>query len=182
MAPIDEGVKPPNRSESFMEIRLLKRGEEVACEGILRALPDWFGIEEGIAHYVKALSSMETWVLETESGIAGFLTLHPYGNSAADVYVMAVSPSMRDQGLGRRLMQHAESILRDRGVEFMQVKTLAPSRPSKAYARTRGFYLKMGFRPLEENKLWGEKNPCLIMVKHLPCQKPEGIKGEAKLG
>jgi len=27
----------------------------------------------------------------------------------------------------------------------------------------------MGFEPLEENRLWGETNPCLIMVKHLAC-------------
>ena len=30
--------------------------------------------------------------------------------------------------------------------------------------------MAMGFRPLEENKLWGERNPCLIMVKHLACR------------
>jgi hypothetical protein len=30
----------------------------------------------------------------------------------------------------------------------------------------------MGFRPVEENNLWGDVNPCLIMIKHLSCQPP----------
>ena len=64
-------------------------------------------------------------------------------------------------------VEHVEALLRPRGVELLQVKTLGPSRPSAAYARTRGFYEHLGFRPLEENALWGEVNPCLIMVKHL---------------
>ena len=32
-----------------------------------------------------------------------------------------------------------------------------------------GFYERLGFTPLEENDLWGEVNPCLILVKHLVC-------------
>ena len=36
------------------------------------------------------------------------------------------------------------------------------------YARTRAFYLAMGFRPLEEfTQLWNEQNPCLLMVKRI---------------
>jgi hypothetical protein len=55
---------------------------------------------------------------------------------------------------------------RDR-VEFLQVKTLGPTRPDEGYDRTRRFYAQLGFRPLEEIRdLWPE-NPCLIMVKAL---------------
>ena len=35
------------------------------------------------------------------------------------------------------------------------------------YARTRHFYEKMGFLPLEETDLWGADTPSLIMVKPL---------------
>jgi GNAT superfamily N-acetyltransferase len=80
---------------------------------------------------------------------------------------MAIAESYHGQGCGRQLIEHTEQILRSRSVEFLQVKTLAPSRPSEHYERTRGFYEHMGFKPLEENQLWGEQNPCLIMVKHL---------------
>ena len=50
----------------------------------------------------------------------------------------------------------------------LQVKTLGPSHPSEHYAATRQFYVARGFRPLEElTEIWGEDNPCLIMVKRL---------------
>jgi len=61
----------------------------------------------------------------------------------------------------------AEAYLRDRGVEYLQVKTLGPSDPDPGYARTRAFYEARGFVPLEElHGLW-EDNPCLLLVKRL---------------
>ena len=60
-----------------------------------------------------------------------------------------------------------EAYLRDRGVEYLQVKTLGPSRPDAGYERTRGFYEARGFVPLEElHDLW-DANPCLLLVKRL---------------
>jgi hypothetical protein len=48
------------------------------------------------------------------------------------------------------------------------VKTLGPSHPSEAFARTRRFYEALGFIPIEETTaFWGESNPCLILVKSL---------------
>ena len=82
---------------------------------------------------------------------------------------MAVRPACHRGGIGRDLVLHAESLLRGRSKEYLQVKTLGPSRADEYYERTRRFYRSMGFRALEENSLWGETNPCLIMVKHLAC-------------
>ena len=82
---------------------------------------------------------------------------------------MAVAERLHGQGCGRKLVEHAELVLRSRSVEFLEVKTLGPSKPDTNYERTRGFYDRMGFRPLEENAMWGDTNPCLIMVKHLRC-------------
>jgi hypothetical protein len=48
------------------------------------------------------------------------------------------------------------------------VKTLGNSHPDKNYKSTREFYSAVGFYPLEEIKeIWGEKNPCLIMIKNI---------------
>lgn len=54
---------------------------------------------------------------------------------------------------------------RARGTKLLEVKTLGPSKADPNYARTRHFYEKMGFLPLEETDLWGADTPCLIMVK-----------------
>jgi len=40
-------------------------------------------------------------------------------------------------------------------VELLQVKTLGPSLPDAGYDRTRRFYLRMGFRPLEKFTAYG---------------------------
>ena len=82
---------------------------------------------------------------------------------------MAVLPEYHRQGIGRALLRHAEAALATDGVEFLQVKTLAPSKPDEGYDKTRAFYLAYGFRPLEEFRdLWDAENPALQMIKTIP--------------
>jgi ribosomal protein S18 acetylase RimI-like enzyme len=131
---------------------------------VLAALPDWFGIEEAVDAYVRDVAGLPTFA----AGRAGFLALKQHTEAAAEIYVMGVRPESRRHGLGTALLEAAESFLRARGVEYLQVKTLGPSDPSEHYAATRSFYSARGFRPLEElTAIWGDANPCLIMVKHL---------------
>ena len=136
----------------------------------MRALPEWFGIEEAILEYRKSIERMETFVAERAGTLAGFLTLNQHNQYSAEIHVMAVRPEYHRMGIGTSLIRHAERLLHARSTEYLQVKTLGPSRQSEAYARTREFYQIVGFRPLEENNLWGDANPCLIMVKHLSCR------------
>jgi len=150
-------------------IRRLTPDEGAICERMLRALPEWFGIEEALVAYVKDTRTMETWVALADGAPAGFLTLRGHNPAAAEIQVMAVLPEWHGRGVGRALVEHVEPLLAARGVAYLQVKTLGPSRPNEHYARTRGFYAHMGFVPLEENHLWGDVNPSLIMVKHLAC-------------
>ena len=82
---------------------------------------------------------------------------------------MAVRQDYHRSGVGSALVRHAEAAVRARQIEYLEVKTLGPSRESRDYAQTRDFYRAMGFHPLEETNLWGDVNPCLIMVKHLGC-------------
>jgi ribosomal protein S18 acetylase RimI-like enzyme len=147
----------------------MQRGEDAACEAILRALPEWFGIEEALAGYARDLRALETWVADVGGAVVGFLTVKQHTKGSAEIKVMAVAPEAHGRGHGRGLMRSAERALRERGVELLQVKTLSPSRPDAHYERTRGFYERMGFRPLEETNEWGDDNPCLVMVKHLVC-------------
>jgi ribosomal protein S18 acetylase RimI-like enzyme len=85
---------------------------------------------------------------------------------AAEVYVMGVLPEYRRKGVGRAMLRVAEASLASKGVEFLQVKTLSPSKPDVGYEQTRAFYFAYGFRPLEEFPLlWGAENPALQMIK-----------------
>jgi len=148
-------------------IRLLHPDEHQLCENILRGLPDWFGIEEALANYVRDVQLMQTWVTRPVDEVAGFLTLNRHNVHSAEIHVMAVAHSHHGLGYGRQLVEFAEQVLRNERIEFLEVKTLSPSQPSSHYERTRGFYEHMGFKPLEENLLWGKANPCLIMIKHI---------------
>ena len=152
-------------------VRPMYEGEERACETILRSLPEWFGIEEAIVRYVGDLGWAETYVTEVTGQIVGFLALRQHNPYCAEIHVMAVLGEHHGRGVGRLLIDHAETVLRCRSVEYLQVKTLGPSRPNEPYASTREFYMHFGFRPLEETSLWGPVNPCLIMVKHLGCSQ-----------
>lgn len=143
---------------------------------LLRSLPDWFGIESSIVEYVEKARELPTYlawpdggplIRERERQPVGVLLVARHFPESAEIYLMAVEPALHRRGVGRSLVQALEADLIAGGVELLQVKTLGPSRPDASYDRTRQFYARMGFRPLEEiHDLWPE-NPCLVMVKIL---------------
>ena len=133
------------------------------CERVLRDLPEWFGIEDATASYIRDVADLPTFGI----GDDAFLSLKLHTPLAAEVYVMGVRRARHRQGLGSTLLRAAEAYLKARAIEYLQVKTLGPSDPDAGYARTRSFYLARGFAPLEEiHGLW-ESNPCLLLVKRL---------------
>lgn len=141
------------------------------CEPILRLLPEWFGIEEAIVHYVQEIDRLLTFMAWNQQQAIGFLSLKQHNQFSAEIYVMAVHPHFQRRGVGNQLVEAAEQELQRSGVEYLQVKTLGTSRPNLHYAKTRAFYESVGFRPLEEFlELW-EGNPCLQMVKFLRSNK-----------
>jgi ribosomal protein S18 acetylase RimI-like enzyme len=143
-------------------------GQAVLCEPILRSLPQWFGIEEAVVHYVQEIEHLPTFLAVADGRVAGFLSLKEHFAEAAEVYVMGLRVEYHRRGLGCALVERAEEWFRSRGGEYLQVKTLSPARADENYARTRAFYRAMGFRPLEEfPHLWDEANPCLLLVKAL---------------
>lgn len=145
---------------------LLNQGS--TCEAILRALPDWFGVESAIRDYVQAVDTLPTFLACQGERAQGFLTVKIHNVYSAELYVMGILPEAHRQGLGRRLVTAAEAFLQAQNIEYFQVKTLGPSNPDPGYANTRAFYMAAGFRPMEEfHQIWDQNNPCLIMVKKI---------------
>jgi GNAT superfamily N-acetyltransferase len=152
----------------MISIHAPKLGQSAVCEPILRALPDWFGIEEANLMYIRDINVNPTFVAQADEKIVGFLTLMEHNQYSAEIHVMAVSPEWHRKGVGRELVHSAEDHLRRRNFEFLQVKTLSGKDPDEGYKKTRAFYLALGFRPLQEfDDLWGSENPCLQLVKSL---------------
>ena len=138
------------------------------CTPIIRSLPEWFGMQSGIDHYSSVIDQLPTFLASSSAGVIGFLSLKQHNPYSAEIYVMGILPGMHRMGIGKALVNTAQTWLKLQGSEYLQVKTLGSSNPDSNYARTRAFYLAMGFRPLEEfRQIWDEHNPCLILVKRL---------------
>ncbi len=135
---------------------------------MLGELPGWFGIEQSVEDYVAVADQSPTMVASVDGKDVGFLTTVRHSPYAAEIYVMGVLPQYHRHGIGSQLLGHAERSLAADGVEYLQVKTLSPSRHDAGYERTRAFYHACGFRALEEfPNLWGPENPALQMVRAL---------------
>lgn len=140
------------------------------CREILRTLPQWFGIEQAIERYVRASAELPMLAAGNGHDPVGFASLKQHATHSAELYLLGVRPELHRRGIGTALVEAAEAKLAAEGIEYLQVKTLGPSRPSRGYEQTRRFYEARGFRALEELPgYWDEDNPCLIMVKRIPC-------------
>jgi coenzyme F420-0:L-glutamate ligase/coenzyme F420-1:gamma-L-glutamate ligase len=130
---------------------------------VLRDLPEWFGIEESTRQYIEDAATLPTLAVEPD---LGFLSVKQHTPRAAELYVMGVRREQHRRGIGRALVSEAERWCRARGIRYLQVKTLGPSRPDTGYDATRAFYEAVGFVALEElHGLWSHDNPALILVK-----------------
>lgn len=142
--------------------------KQTITERVLRDLPEWFGIEEAIVEYVQQSQHMMFWAAYVLDRPVGFLALLEHNRYTAEIYCMGIDKHFHHQGLGTSLVNASLADCRNKGREFLTVKTLDQSRPDKSYEKTRQFYLAMGFRPLEVfPTLWDEENPCLFMAKYL---------------
>ena len=138
------------------------------CEAVLRSLPMWFGIERALLMYARDSATMPTFALSDGPHLGGFLTLREHFPEAWDIHCVAVRADARGQGHGSRLLAHAEAWLKERGVRFLQVKTVAATSSSREYAETREFYRHRGFTPIEVfPTLWDPHNPALQLIKVL---------------
>ena len=152
----------------MIQIREIRDPSERAkiCDEILRALPDWFGIESAILDYVAQVKTMAFYPAFDEERAVGFVAVKRHNLHTAEVCVMGVLEAYHRQGIGKRLIAACEVHCRENHLEFLTVKTVDDSSGCDRYAKTRAFYFSAGFRPLEVFPLfWDERNPCLFMVK-----------------
>lgn len=135
---------------------------------ILRLLPDWFGIEEAIQKYVQTAKEHRFYAVYEENQVIGFASVVNHNESTAEIHVMGILSTFHSQGVGTLLINAIAADCQKTGHRLLMVKTLGGSSPDPYYQRTRSFYEKVGFLPLEEMKeIWGTKSPCLLMVKIL---------------
>lgn len=140
--------------------------KSIITSSILRSLPEWFGIEKAILEYTDRVQNSDFYAAYCENVPVGFVSIKPNNKYTSEIYVMGILKEHQNIGIGKKLLENVQEELTINGVKFLMVKTLGDSDPDINYKNTREFYIRAGFYPLEEIKeIWGEENPCLIMVK-----------------
>ena len=143
-----------------------RRGLGAIARAVLDTLPDWFGIPEANDTYVAFVDAHDTWTATTADGtVVGLISGRRHFPETAEIELLAVVPASHRGGVGRALLDAFEAFHRAGGVRMIEVKTLGPSNPDEGYAKTRAFYLGVGFLPIEELDIWAPENPALLMVK-----------------
>lgn len=134
---------------------------------ILQSLPEWFGLPESTAEYIRTCRTLPLWAEYRDGKTVGFLAMRETSPYTAELYVMGILKEYHRQGIGRRLFEAFRDYAHSRGYEYLQVKTVDAGRCPE-YDRTRLFYESLGFRKLETfPTLWDEWNPCLILIRSI---------------
>ena len=155
------------RSESFT-LRSLTQSDVPACERVLRALPDWFGLEESNRAYVESLRRLPGAVAEAGGEVVGFVALQETKPLSWEIHVMGVRRDQHRRGVGRELVRWSREFALGRGAHWLHVATRGPLTPDPDYEKTRAFYEAVGFEPLLESlTLWNPDNSALILVMRL---------------
>lgn len=162
--------KIANNFASYIDLTEVSDSDQKSsiCEMILRDLPEWFGIEKAIQEYIMKVK--ETYFISVSIGNTplGFVAIKDLTEYSSEIYLLGVLKEFHKRGLGKRLIEKVEESLSQKKQKFLTVKTLSYSHPDNYYQKTRNFYQAVGFYPIEEfQTLWGEANPCLLMLKVL---------------
>ena len=133
---------------------------------VLTDLPEWFEFEEAILTYADMAKSLATYVVSEDGRDLGFIIIKETSDEAIEIYCLGLFKDYRGRGFGKFLVGKVLDLYRY-SHSFAQVKTLDEGL-DKYYDETIGFYRTLGFMKLETIKeIWGEDNPCMIMIKSL---------------
>lgn len=140
--------------------------EKVARE-ILYDLPEWFGMPESTESYITDSQDMPYLAAYADSKLAGFIVLNATSPDTADIFVMGIKKEFHRKGIGRKLYEAYESMAKDLGYLYSQVKTVQSGHYDE-YDITNKFYQSMGYVELEcFPEMWDSWNPCQIYIKYI---------------
>lgn len=134
---------------------------------IARALPEWFN-ELGLRDMNKDFDVEEGFVAEVDDKIVGFITHKPLRKDERELTWIGLLKEFQRKGIGTRLFKRLEKKLKDKGIKWLQVLTVAETEDYEPYERTRNFYHKVGFKDVKiKKKAGGKKEDMLVLKKEI---------------
>ena len=168
--PADLQARTAEQSGNAPEIRwvLEPDGRGEISRSIMHSLRKWFNPAEDIEAKALLHRDMDFVAAYNGDGAVGFLALKQHNLYTCEIFNMGVLEEYHGQGLGSALIEAACAYCHRQGNRFLTIKTLDASVNYEPYERTRAFYRRRGFLPLEVIKnYWNEENPCLLMARYL---------------
>jgi len=154
----------------MVDIRQCSCPDEITAitRAVMHSLPAWFSPPEDIDRKAVLYRELPFFAAYDGARAVGLLALKPHNACTAEIMSIAVLEEFHRRGAGAALLAATEEYLRAGEYQYMSVKTLDASAGYEPYERTRNFYGKHGFVPLEVlANHWDEDNPCLFLVKGL---------------
>jgi GNAT superfamily N-acetyltransferase len=151
-----------------MNIEIKKTTEFEKALEIAKTLPEFFN-EQGLEEIEKQLPGQAVYGAYDGEKLIGCVSYKKINAKTIDIAWLFILQEYQGQGIGTELV---EKTLLLEGENFLvcQVNTLAETIEDEGYAKTRKFYEKLGFVPIEiihPYSNWGMDNPCQIYVKFL---------------
>ena len=137
------------------------------CYEIFNELDGWFGSEEINSDYAAQLNEESAFVAIVNGRVEGVISIEWHFTTTAEIYSMAISLEFHRKGLGKQLMVSAENLAKERGFEFLHVKTLGDEVPHTGYKKKRDFYESFGFIKLFQTKDLWDGLPTILYVKSI---------------
>jgi GNAT superfamily N-acetyltransferase len=179
---------------SPIQIDLLSPGDDILVEQLVRVINDAYAAGEaglwiaGTARTtpqeVAELIRSGGMLAATAAGrVVGCACVRPLDGTRADLGFVSADPQQWGSGVGRRLVDAAEELMRSRGVTTMELKLLVPHEavhPLKD--RVRAWYSRRGYRPVRSmtvEEVAGDAaaelvTPCEFLVLRKPLIEPTG--------
>ncbi len=149
----------------MMNINVRKTNDYENAYSVALKLPNYFD-KNGLESIKKDTKTNLLYCAYLDSEIVGFVTYKEINPQVIELTWMGVLPQYHGKGIGTKMI--LDSLKELNKYKVCEVKTVSDKEPDEGYARTRNFYEKLGFIPLESIIPYpGWNDPCVIYVKWL---------------
>lgn len=161
-----------NNRNKFL-VRKFKISDLESIKRISKKLhPEWF-TEEALSNIPRDIQFEKCFVAEMNRKIVGFISVHSYDGEPM-IGWLGVDYKLRGEGIGKLLLEKAESELIKFGYKDLRVKTVGECSPVyMPYAETLKFYKSMGFKLEKRGRL---RNNMGYKWRHSTLRKKLSIK------